>query len=189
VSLCCPRAERIAKFERPFEFRFVATDSTLLKFMFESFAPSNKKIPKHFLLWTLCDGKVKKLPSESTLLTPSQFPYQLKAKDFVVDKRTDGVAELQQLYKDSYPKLKSVFGYAPLQGPSMKVLEPTSTWAVEFPNKDTVAMLRAFSTMPNLLVAFVLEYSEQDLTLSPHAVAVLTAKQINIAAMERKDLL
>ncbi len=135
------------------------------------------------------DGKLKKLPADSTLLTPNQFAYQLKPESLVVDKRTDGVAELQQLYKDSYPKLKSAFGYASLQSAPMKALEPTSTWAVEFPNEETAKMLRAFSAMPNLMVAIVLEYSEQDLALSPHAVAVLTAKQINIACMERKDVL
>ena len=180
---------RIANFEEPYELEFVATDSARSKFCFESAAVTNKTIPKHFMIMSFTDGKLKKLPSDSTVLTPNQFAYKLQPKSFVVDKRTDGVAELQQLHKDSYPKLKSVFGYAPLQSASMKALEATSTWAVEFPNEETATMLRAFSAMQNLMVAIVLEYSEQDLALSPHAVAVLTAKQINIAGMERKDVL
>ena len=180
---------RLAKFEKPFELEFVATDSTLSKFFFESAAVTNRKISKHFMLMSFTDGKLKKLPSDSTLLTPNQFAYELKPTSFVVDKRTDGVAELQQLHKDSYPRLKSVFGYAPLQSASMKALEATSTWAVEFPNEETATRLRAFSAMQNLMVAIVLEYSEQDLALRPYAVAVLTAKQINIAGMERKDVL
>ena len=94
VRVLSSRVVRIAKFDKPFALEFVATDSTLSKFYFESSAATNKKIPKHFMIMSFTDGKLKKLPYDSTLLTPNQFAYQLKPKSVVVDKRTDGVAEL-----------------------------------------------------------------------------------------------
>ena len=174
------------KFDAPFPFSFAATDSTLSSFLWVSGEPNNKKIPKFFRLKNYMEGVLKQIPANGCL-SAQQFPFALHAKSLVVDKGVDTVDVLSNLVKEKFPKLKCVFGYAPLEKPGqIKSLTATGQWAVEMASHETVTLLRNLDKCFQVRPAWILEYNTEDLTLHPRGISVVVGTQILLQAMEEK---
>jgi len=161
------KEETLFSFTSPFQVAFQkVVEGENSSYQFKSAETTTRRLPKHFLLATFTDGRLKETGS-NTPLSPNQYPFEVEASTLVMDAKTENIDTLQKIFKDHFPKAIKLLGYEKLEKVGTvkaKGMKADQSWAIEFPGdkgQSTVALLRSIGPYKSIVPLWGLIYDEK----------------------------
>ena len=159
---------KLFSFETPFKVDFHKVgEGDNVSYQWKSLETTNKRLPKHFVLETFTDGKLKETPLKS-VLSPNQYPFEVDPNTLVMDSRTGSIDTLAKIFKEHFPKAIKLLGYEKFEKVGQmkaKGFKADQSWAIEFPGdngQSTVALLRSLASFKSIAPLWGLIYDEKD---------------------------
>ena len=170
-------------FTTPFHVAFNKVgDGENVSYQWKSADAATRRLPKHFVLETFTDGKLKETPSKAPL-NPNQYPFEVDPSTLVMDMKTKNIDTLTKIFKDHFPKALKLLGYEKFEKVGQikpKSFQADQSWAIEFPGdkgQSTVSLLRSIATYKNIAPLWGLIYDEKDRFFSSVTCGVRAARR------------
>ena len=163
-----PGEVTLYSFDTPFKVEFKKVgEGDNVSYQWKSLETINKRLPRHFVLATFTDGKLKETPLKS-VLSPNQYPFEVDPSTLVMDMKTQNIDTLAKIFKEHFPKAMKLLGYEKFEKVGQmkaKNFKADQSWVIEFPGEkgqSTVALLRSFASYKSIAPLWGLIYDEKD---------------------------